>query len=208
MTPGLYGHLINHGFRRSGEFVYRPYCPQCNACLPVRILADEFKPSRRHRRIWRQNQDINVRVLKSAFNEEHAQLYTRYIQARHSGGSMDDPDPDRYRGFMYSHWCDTDYIEFRLNQKLVGMAVTDRVKQGVSAFYTFFDPDLSRRSLGTFAILWQIHYCQQLGLPYVYLGYWIAECEKMNYKSEYQPQEIWLDDQWQTLDELAKQPGR
>lgn len=207
MTPALYSHLINHGFRRSGEFVYRPYCSECNACLPVRILADQFKPSRKHRRIWKKNQDLTVRILDSAFNQEHVQLYVKYIQARHTGGSMDDPDPDRYQSFMHSHWCETDFIEFRLDQKLVGLAVTDRVRTGVSAFYTFFDPDLARRSLGTYAILWQIQYCQDLGLPYVFLGYWIAECDKMSYKSEFQRQEIWIDEHWLPFEQAHKLTG-
>jgi len=197
MTPALYSHLIAHGFRRSGEFVYRPYCHNCQACVPVRVLVDQFKPKRKHKRILRRNEDIQIKTVKNAFSVEHVELYSRYVHLRHAGGSMDDPDPDRYRGFMYSHWCETDFIEFRLNKKLVALAVTDRVRNGLSAFYTFFDPELEARSLGTFAILSQIEYAQSLGLPYLYLGYRIEDCRKMQYKSEFQPQELWKEDHWQ-----------
>ncbi len=199
MNTALYSLLIDHGFRRSGNHVYRPYCPDCQQCVPVRIPAQQFSPSRRLRRCWRANQDLEVST-SGQWREDYFALYRRYIQARHPGGSMDDPDPRRFQDFIASDWCETLFYEFRLEDRLVAVAVTDRVDQGLSAFYTYFDPELSRRrGLGNYAVLWQINQCQQLGLPWLYLGYWIADCDKMRYKQLYRPLQGLVHNRWRDL---------
>ncbi len=203
MDTRVYSLLIDHGFRRSGEHVYRPYCPDCQQCVPVRVAVEDFRPNRAQRRCLKRNTDLSLHCVDT-HQDEHFTLYRRYIRQRHPGGSMDDPDPARYRGFIDSHWCETLFYEFRLGDELVGVAVTDRLEQGLSAFYTFFDPALSqRRSLGTLAILWQVEQCRNLGLPWLYLGYWIADCAKMRYKTRFQPLQGLLGDRWRELNPKA-----
>lgn len=197
----LYSQLVDAGFRRSGEYVYRPRCNSCRACQPVRIPVDAFQPSRSQRRSWQRNQDLEVTLIPADFLEEHFALYRRYISARHPGGGMDVADPDRYREFLLSSWSNTWCYEFRLGARLLAVAVIDRLSRGLSAVYTFYDPDYAERSLGVFAVLWEIAETQRLGLLWLYLGYWIQECPKMSYKNRYRPLEIYRDGQWQGLTE-------
>ena len=201
MDTRVYSLLIDHGFRRSGEHVYRPYCPDCQQCVPVRVPVEAFQPNRAQRRCRKRNADLSLRLVDK-HRDEHFALYRRYIRQRHPGGSMDDPDPARYRAFIDSSWCETLFYEFHLHGELVGVAITDRLEQGLSAFYTYFDPELSRqRSLGTLAILWQIEQCRRLGLPWLYLGYWIAGCAKMRYKIRFQPLQGLLGECWRELEQ-------
>lgn len=199
LSPLTYSHLVDVGFRRSGEYVYRPRCNDCQACMAARIPVTRFNPSRGQRRIWRANQDVVVNALPAAFKEEHFALYRRYIRVRHPGGGMDAPDPDRYREFLLSSWCNTLCFEFRLHDRLLAVAVADRLQCGLSAVYTFFDPEYAKRGLGTYAVLWEIAEARRQGLNWVYLGYWIAACRKMNYKCHFRPLEIFRDGLWQTL---------
>ncbi|MDH5730511.1 MAG: arginyltransferase [Gammaproteobacteria bacterium] len=208
MTPALYGHLISHGFRRSGEYVYRPYCPECEACIPARIVASDFKPNKTQRRVWRKNLDIEVTSVGKHVSEEQFELYQRYIQSRHAGGGMDDPALSRYKNFIISRWCKTDSFEFRLNGQLVAVAVTDVVADGLSAFYTYFDPDMPERSLGVYGVLWQIEETLRQGKSWLYLGYWIKECIKMSYKAKYRPMQIYRDYQWFDLSDTMIESSR
>jgi len=195
----LYDQLIDAGFRRSGEYLYRPRCNTCRACLPARIPVAAFRPSRSQRRTWQRNQDLTVSLAPADFREEHFNLYRRYISARHPGGGMDVSEPERYREFLLSTWSDTWCYEFRSESRLLAVAVIDRLSRGDSAVYTFYDPDHAERSLGRFAVLWQIAEARRLDLSWLYLGYWIQECPKMSYKSGYRPLEIFRDGLWQTL---------
>jgi len=199
MDSRLYSQLIEVGFRRSGEFVYRPRCNSCQACRPARIPTAAFRPTRAQRRNWRRNQDLSVRSIPASFTDEHFALYRRYISTRHAGGDMDVTDPERYREFLLSSWGDTWCYEFRLGSRLLAVAVVDRLAQGLSAVYTFFDPDYSERGLGTFAVLWEISDARSSAKPWLYLGYWIKECPKMNYKSRFHPLEVYRDGSWQAL---------
>lgn len=196
MSPALYGGLIELGFRRSGNHVYRHQCRGCHACVPLRLPVDRFRPDRNQRRVASRNQDITVRIRPSAFDPAHFQLYERYVNTRHQGGGMDDPTPESYWGFVASHWGQTQLVEFRLGERLVGVAVTDQVPMGLSAVYTYFDPELAARSLGTLAILWQVQAARRMGLPYVYLGFWNAQTPKMAYKIRFQPAEGLVDGIW------------
>lgn len=199
MDVALYGRLARHGFRRSGRHVYRHQCPDCRACIPLRVPVDGFQPNRNQRRVWRRNRDLSVHVIKASPREEHFELYRRYVDTRHPGGGMDDPSPTDYWRFIDSDWSDTDLVEFRLEGRLVCVAVVDRLPDGLSAVYTFFDPEDAVRSPGTLAVLWQIHEAQRLGLPYVYLGYWIAGSEKMAYKASFRPAQGLRDGVWVEL---------
>lgn len=195
-TPEVYGRLAELGFRRSGSHVYRPRCPRCAACVPVRIPVAEFTPRRRHRRTLRRNRDLVAGTVAPAFRDEHFALYRRYLSSRHPGGGMDDPEPAQFMDFLSSSWSDTRFVEFRLDGALLAVAVCDRFPDGLSAVYTFFDPDATARSLGVYTVLWQIEHARALGLRWLYLGYYIEACQKMRYKSEYLPQEHLVGDRW------------
>lgn len=192
----LYSLLADHGFRRSGKNVYRPQCAACDACVSVRLDVGRFEPSRTQRRIWRANQDLTVQVVPAAHLPEHFALYRRYIQGRHAGGSMDDPDEGRYAEFLISPTVDTSFVELRKDGRLLCVFVVDRLHTGLSAVYTFFDPDEAARSLGTFAVLWQVEEARRQGLRWVYLGYWIAACRKMSYKDRFRPFEGFRGGRW------------
>lgn len=196
MDGRLYTILSQNGFRRSGGHVYRPHCASCHACVPVRVPVAEFRPRRRQRRTWHTNQDLWVKRRPLAFDSEHFELYRRYLNARHRGGGMDNPRPRDYMEFLGSPWCESLAYEFRAANRLVAVAVADVLVNGLSAIYTFFDPDCPKRGLGTYAILWQIAEAHRLGLDWLYLGYWIQDSPRMRYKRDYQPQEHLRDGRW------------
>lgn len=200
MTDDLYSQLIQHGFRRSGNLAYRPHCPDCQACVPVRIKVKEFKPSRSQRRCLQRNQELSISYHSATFNPEHYELYCRYLASRHLNGGMDNPTEESYLNFLTSDWGQTRFIEIRHDSQLVAVAVTDYVHDGISALYTFFDPNMAQNSLGTYGILQQIHIAQSLGLSWLYLGYWIKDCQKMQYKQNFSAIEAYIDQQWQALE--------
>lgn len=197
---GIYTLLSRNGFRRSGEHVYRPNCQECTACVPVRVSVNEFVPRRSHRRTLRSNRDLRTGRAETRFSEEHFLLYERYLGARHPDGGMDNPTRKQYREFLFSTWADTALYEFRLGGRLVAVAVTDRLMDGLSAVYTFYDPATSKRGVGTYCVLWQIEEARRLGLDWLYLGYWIADSPKMLYKQEFLPQERLIDGVWQLVE--------
>jgi len=199
LDSGKYGRLMRLGFRRSGDLVYRPHCRACSACVPVRIPVDRFRPNRSQRRVWKRNQDIKVSAMSPAFSQEHFELYLRYQRGRHAGGGMDDPDPQKYTDFLISHQIETRFYEMRVQQRLLCVTVVDHIRDGLSAVYTFFDPNEQARGLGTYAILWQVERAEALRLPRVYLGYWIQESPKMAYKSGFRPLEAYQNGHWATL---------
>ncbi|MGA7801894.1 MAG: arginyltransferase [Gammaproteobacteria bacterium] len=192
----IYGRLSEFGFRRSGQLVYRPACPDCSACIPVRIAAGDFVGRRIDRRTWRRNEDLTVTAAAPIYREEHFLLYRKYLQTRHPGGTMDTDDPGQYLEFLTCSWSDTVFYEFRIQQRLLAIAVTDRLPGALSAVYTFFDPRETARGLGSYAILWQIAEARRQGLSWVYLGYWIEECRKMSYKGNIRPLQIFRDGHW------------
>ncbi len=195
-----YTGYMRLGFRRSGDFIYRPHCGVCRACIPVRVPVARFEPNRGQRRIWKRNTDVTVQPHPPVFSAEHFALYTHYQAQRHPGGGMDDPDPEKYLGFLAASRIDTVFHEIRCDGKLLAVAVVDHLPDSLSAVYTFYDPDEMERGLGVYAVLWQIEEARRLGLPHVYLGYWIKESPKMAYKASYRPLEAFLDNRWVTLD--------
>ena len=200
MTTEIYGDLLERGFRRSGGHVYAPHCPNCRSCIPTRVAAERFTPNRSQRRNLKQNADLDVFRMPARADEEYYELYERYLKGCHPGGGMDDPTPESFETFLISDWCETLFVEFRRKDKLLGLAVTDLLPQGLSATYTFYDPDIGRqRGLGSYAILWQIEEAQRRHLPHLYLGYFIPECDKMNYKNRFRPAEGLIDGEWREL---------
>jgi arginyl-tRNA--protein-N-Asp/Glu arginylyltransferase len=195
-SQGVYASLSGYGFRRSGEHLYRPRCPRCSDCIPVRIPVDDFQARRNQRRTWEKNQDLVVRPVEAGFDEEHFALYQRYVEIRHADGGMDQPTPQSYVDFLTATWTQTQFFEMRQSGKLVAVAVVDRMHDALSAVYTFYDPDLPQRSLGRYAILFEIEETRRQGLKWLYLGYWIRRCQKMSYKDEYQPLEYYFDGHW------------
>ena len=204
----LYSKLVANGFRRSGEHLYQPYCAECSECVPIRVLVNEYKLRRNQKRTWKNNQDVNVNIIKPSFQEDHFQLYRKYLAMRHSDGGMDNPSREGYKNFLWSSWSETLLFEFKLNEKLIAVAVVDQLENAFSAVYTFFDPDLKQRSLGKYAVLYLIDYSQKSGYSWLYLGYWIAECNKMKYKIEYQPVECFINEKWRKFSTLNFQVAR
>ncbi|MCB1841893.1 MAG: arginyltransferase [Halioglobus sp.] len=196
----LYSKLSVLGFRRSGNHLYRPHCSQCDACVPARIPVAEFAPRRGQKRVLRRNADLRVARTDDIRDDEAFDLYHRYICLRHADGDMYPPDRDQYDSFLNRVWDCTHYYRFYAgNGKLVAVAVVDELDDGLSAIYTFFEPGEDRRSLGAYAILWQIEEAARQSLAYVYLGYWIRDCRKMAYKTDYRPLQLYMNSHWTTL---------
>lgn len=199
MDAGVYADLSELGFRRSGDHLYRPHCQRCNACVPARIPVERFEPGRQHKRIFKRNVDVTVTAARPRYTDEYFELYRRYIEQRHADGDMYPPSREQFSTFLVRDLPFSKFFEFRTGSRLLAVAVTDLLPNGLSAVYTFYEPDEERRSLGRFAILWQINEALRLGLNAVYLGYWIKNCKKMNYKTQYRPIELLINQRWVAL---------
>lgn len=199
-TP-LYGELVRAGFRRSGIFTYRPWCDTCQACVPVRVAVDEFRADRGQRRAAIKHATLKPRQLPLVFNEEHYELYQRYQTRRHSGGGMDGDSQEQYAHFLLQSHVDTVLVEFREGDTLRVVCIIDVLPDGLSSVYTYFDPDVPGASYGTAAVLWQIEQCRRLGLPHLYLGYWIGASRKMAYKANFRPLQGRIRGEWREFTE-------
>ena len=202
-TAATYADLARAGFRRSGADLYRPRCGACQACVATRVAVERFRWGRRFRRVLRKNADLTVGTEPAGLDGACFDLYARYIRGRHRDGAMYPPAPSHLRFLLQSEWAGTFFLTARRGERLVAVAVTDTYDHGLAAIYTYFDPDLADRSLGVFAILQQVEECRRRGLPYLYLGYWIAESAKMRYKTEYQPSQLLIDGRWRDAGPVA-----
>ena len=194
-----YGSLVSAGFRRSGAFTYRPWCDHCQACVPVRVVAAQFEPSRSQRRAWKRHEALEASFGELKFSAEHYALYRLYQGERHRGGGMDHDSREQYAHFLLQSNVNTRLVEFREAGRLRMVSIVDELADGLSSVYTFFDPLVPKASFGTWNILWQVAEARRRGLPYVYLGYWISQSRKMAYKSEFRPIEGLTRGEWKRL---------
>lgn len=204
VTVNLYSQLIQHGFRRDGKFLYTPDCKDCKACQSSRVVTEAFTLNKRFKRISKKNEDLTVEIEDLSFNRAHYALFARYLEARHQDGEMWPTSEQQYKDFLLSSTITTKIITFKSQEMLRCVAFIDFLTNGISAVYTFFDPDYADNSLGTYAVLWQIAFAKTNKIPYVYLGFWIEDSPKMAYKKDFMPLEIFHQQQWRRLKDTRK----
>ena len=211
VDANVYSGLIQQGFRRSGKFAYRPHCENCNACIAVRVVLADFEPNRSQKRAYKQHAGLTARALPLNYIESHFKLYSAYQAARHPDDHLKKQveahrtaqiqnEADEYRHFLCQSNVESAMVEFTdANNQVKIVSVIDIVNDGVSAVYTFYDTLETKASFGTYSIIWLIEWTKMLGLPYFYLGYWIADSQKMTYKQAFKPQEKLIDGEWLTV---------
>ena len=212
VDANIYSGLIHQGFRRSGKFAYRPHCENCNACIAVRVVLQDFVPNRSQKRAFKQHADLSARVMPLGYIDSHFALYAAYQAERHPDDNLKKQaeahrtahiqnEADEYRHFLCQSNVESLMVEFSdTNNQVKIVSVIDMVNDGVSAVYTFYDTKCNiseaNTSYGTYSIMWLIEWTKMLGLPYFYLGYWIAESQKMAYKQAFKPQQKLIDGEW------------
>lgn len=203
-----FDYLHSEGFRRSQTIAYRPHCESCNSCISVRIRVNEFRQSKSQRRVWRANRDLISHRAEAFSNAEQYALFKSYVEARHHDGGMADMSLFDYQAMIEDSVVDSFLKEYRLpgsgakasggaaQAPLLAVALSDQLSDGISLVYSFFEPFAPERSLGTYIILETIEYAKSLGLPHVYLGYWVKGSKKMDYKSRFLPQDHLIEGDW------------
>lgn len=187
--------LITRGFRRSGRIVYRPRCRGCRECRQLRVLTGQFRPTRSTRRVWRRNADLRVELAEPVPTDEKYTMFRHYLDAQH-----DDAMSRSYESFvefLYDSPTETSELSYCLGRRVIGISIVDHCPGGLSSVYMYFEPEYRDRSLGTFSVVWEIEYCRGKGLPYYYLGFFVAQCATMAYKCRFRPNEILVgNDRW------------
>lgn len=192
-----YGWLMSQGFRRSGDQIYRPHCLNCSACRSLRVLTKQFVPSKSQKRLIKKNQEFSVKTSE-ILQQDYYELYERYINTVHNDGSMYPANYHQYQSFLTCELTNQIFVELWHNNKLISVAVTDVLHNALSAVYTFYDPSYKDRGIGVFSILTQIETAREMNREFLYLGYQIDECQKMNYKDRYYPHQILDKNTWIT----------
>jgi leucyl-tRNA---protein transferase len=202
-APALHQSLTAGGFRRSQSIIYRPACEGCRACISVRVRAQEFVPSRNHRRLLAKNADLVGTLLPNSPTIEQYDLFRAYVENRHADGGMVDMSLIDYAAMIEDSHVDTRIVEYRTKSggDLVAVSLIDVMQDGLSMVYSFYDPELAERSLGTFMILDHIARARSLPLPYVFLGYWVKGSDKMGYKRRFQPMDMLTGIGWMAMPE-------
>jgi len=203
IDANIYSGLITQGFRRSGKFAYRPHCENCRACIAVRLILSEFNPSRSQKRAYKQHSDLTAQIFPLHFNQQHFELYESYQSLRHLDETASETsatakdEAEQYRQFLCQSNVESLMIEFKdANNQVKIVSVVDIVKDGISAVYTFYDAAEAKASFGTYSIMWLAEWTKSLNLPYLYLGYWIKDSQKMAYKQQFKPQQKLIDGEW------------
>lgn len=195
----LHSYLSLAGYRRSHTIAYAPACPKCEACIAVRVPVGEFKPSRSQQRVWKLNASLRSVETPAAATQAQFELFSSYQRSRHGDGDMAKMTYSDYRSMVEDTSVETQIIEFHdPDLGLVAVCLTDRIRHGLSAVYSFFDPVQEKRSLGTYMILWLLRRAKEQGLDYVYLGFWVEDCPKMSYKSAFRPLQTYSPEGWRT----------
>ena len=193
-----YAWLMHEGFRRGGDQIYRPHCQHCQACQSLRVLVQDFVASKSQKRTLKKNVDFCIK-FSSTVHDNYYPLYERYINTLHADGSMYPANIEQYSSFIISNITKQLFMEIWHEDKLISVAVTDDLDDALSAVYTFYDPDYRKSGLGVYSILKQIEHTRTLNRKYLYLGYQIDDCQKMNYKDRYHPHQKLIENQWQTI---------
>jgi arginyl-tRNA--protein-N-Asp/Glu arginylyltransferase len=205
---GDHDRLLRAGFRRSQRFAYRPACPGCSSCVSVRIPVARFIFTRSWRRILARNADLEAHERPPVATNEQYELFERYLKGRHDRSGMTDMAFDDYAAMVTETSVETRLVEWRRrDHRLIAVSLTDRTRHALSGVYKFFEPDEPRRSLGSHIILWHVARARELGLAYVYLGYWIANSTKMAYKARFQPLEHLAADGWRPFEPAVEEPA-
>mgnify|MGYP006205102017 CR=1 FL=1 len=201
ISASLYQQLLQINFRRSGEQVYTPHCPSCQACQSVRINPQTFALSKSQRRLLNKAKRRQWHYRLAEQPQDYFELYSRYIKHKHADGTMYPPDQAHLDAMLSCSWLKVGFLEQYCDNQLVAVTVVDVTEQALSAVYTFYEPDGAGRknSYGNYGVLWQIEQAAKLNLPYVYLGYWISDSPKMSYKAAFKPHELRVDGEWQTV---------
>ena len=197
INQSIFQDLIEKGFRRSGQYIYKPNCKSCTACIPIRLPVQKFLFSKTQKRIYKKHGYFKVREAPLSFKQKHFDLYLKYQNKRHSFINNDQNNLDDYNDFLIKSNVKSKFIEFWDGDLLKIVSIVDIVSDGISAVYTFYDPDDEKVSYGTYSIIWLINWCKAQQLKYLYLGYWIGECDKMKYKTNFKPYELYIKGYWQ-----------
>ena len=193
-----YNWLMQQGFRRSGNQVYRPHCPNCQACQSIRVLVEKFKPSKSQKRLLKKGESFTIKT-SNTLRQNYYALYEQYINTIHRDGSMFPASPEQYQGFLRTEISEQRFVEIWHGDKLISVAVTDELPDALSAVYTFYHPDYRQYGLGVLSILKQIETTKSLNKPYLYLGYQIDDCQKMNYKNRFFPHQRYINNHWREV---------
>lgn len=193
LSPEVLESFLARGWRRFGAQLFRPRCRDCSQCVPLRVVAERFEFRKSHRRLLRQNAGVEVTLHRAHVSEEHVQLYNRWHAAMHTlrDWPLQTTSPQDYaRSFLQGEYPSAHELQYRADGRVIGVGLIDVLPQSLSSIYFFHDPEWRPRSPGTFSMLREIDLAQRLGLPHLYLGYWIARCPSMAYKNRFQPSEV------------------